>query len=273
LIHFISFGQTGHYENLAIDLLNNIKLAYPMSKIKIYNQNDLPVDYVEYAQKHTRGYGYWRWKPYIIFHYLQNVEVNDTVVYLDGRSHFKSKKIEWLEVFNSQQEFELCVLQTKHRESLFTTAEVFKFFNIDIDSFLANSGQIAGGVSALKKNNKTLDLIENWMSILYRETELFNDSYDFHNQKKGFIEHRHDQSAFSLLVKLSKINVFFIYNSDLYKKNSLYIQFMSHNTKHAKFKNKVKRILIFLIGYKLTLIFLSFGNKLSKKLSSFRKLY
>lgn len=264
MIHFISFGQTGYYEDIAIDLLKNLKKAFPLSKTMVYNQTHLPDDYIKYAHTHKRGYGYMRWKPYVINKYLQNVNEDDIVIYLDGRCHFDSQKINWLDIFVAEKEYDFCVWQMEYSEFRYITSQVFQFFGLNLESYIAYSGQIASGLLALRKNSKTLSFIDKWVTILRDEADLFNDKYNLDYQKEGFIENRHDQSAFSLLIKLFKGNVMFIFSKDVNIKNSVYTHFKSHNLRYANLKNNGKIYLIKLLGYKKLFKLLKMFHK-SKK--------
>lgn len=243
MIHFISFGQKGYYENLSYDLLKRIKKAYPTSNYKVYNETFLPLDYVRYAVDYPRGFGYWRWKPFIIMDTLKSAQSNDIIIYIDGRTHFKSRRISWLDQFYNDITSDFCVWQTNFRENNYTTSQIFELFHIVIDSYIANSGQIATTFFAFRKNTKTIILMEQYMSLLRDKYELFDDSHNS-NQKNGFIESRHEQSAFSLLIKMFNGNIYFIPDNFVNKRNSLYTHFKTHNERHANFRNHLRIILL-----------------------------
>lgn len=245
MIHFISFGQSGYYYDIADDLLNNLKRAYPLAKTMVYNETHLPYKYNDYALKFKRGYGFWRWKPYVIYDYLLSVAEGDIVAYFDGRCHFDSQKIEWLDLFKFEDNYDFCLWQTVYKEFKWTTFQVFNFFNVGLDSYIANSGQIAATFVVIRKNNKSLNLIKNWMSILRDEPELFSDYYESFPQREDFIENRHDQTALSILVKLYRGNILFLNDFDVYKKkNSLHIQLKGHDSRYAKLRNNIIAYLI-----------------------------
>lgn len=269
MIHFISFGQSGYYYGIALDLLNRLKKAYPNSRTRIYSEKDLPKDYIEFAKRHPRGYGYWRWKPYIISDYLKSAEVDDIVVYIDGRCHFKSRKVEWLDSF-VMSKADLCVWQLPLRENIWSTSQVFDFFRIDVNSYFANSGQIAALFLTLRKNNKTLMFINKWRSLLIDEPKLFSDYYESFSQMEDFIENRYDQSALSILVKLFIGNVTFIYCNRINRKNSIYIQLKSHDISLAKLKNTLKFILVCFLGYRITTKILRFLSDIKLSLKNYR---
>lgn len=68
-------------------------------------------------------------EPYITSYYLRSAEVDDIMVYIDGKSHFNSKKVEWFDLF-VMSKADLCVWQLPHKENIWSTSQVFDFLEL-----------------------------------------------------------------------------------------------------------------------------------------------
>jgi hypothetical protein len=91
--------------------------------------------------------------------------------------------------------------QMDHIEKKWTTIEIFKYFNIEEDSEVKNSGQVMATVQIIKKNPNSIKLINLWNEVLYTNPLLFTDYYN-NNQQSYFKDNRHDQSVFSIIRKI-----------------------------------------------------------------------
>ena len=64
---------------------------------------------------------------------------------------------------------------------------------------------MVGGIIFIRKCAESLELIRKWRGLFYENFSLVDDSPSKSPNFKGFIEHRHDQSVWSLLVKTNNI--------------------------------------------------------------------
>jgi len=205
-LYIISFGQTGYYHKLASSIVYKVGINYNKAMPIAYDENFLPQEFIEYARVHPRGYGYWRWKPYIIMNTLINMESDDVLLYIDGRSHFKANKISFLDEFVSSKEYDMAVSKlSSHKEVNYSTSQVLEFFKATNE--MKNSAQYSASIIVIRKNNKTLNLIEAWSTVLDEQRKLFRDDHNELQNSECFIENRHDQSALSLLIKNNDLNV------------------------------------------------------------------
>ena len=90
--------------------------------------------------------------------------------------------------------FKMSHLPEKHC----TTKEIFNYFNVDINSSIANSGQILDGILIMKKNKDLIKKNQIWYDVIYKNALLFTDYYN-NLQESYFIENRHEQSIFSII--------------------------------------------------------------------------
>jgi hypothetical protein len=107
------------------------------------------------------------------------------------------------------------------REKTWTKGDLFDFFNVRNDQNYTDTNQFQATIIFFKKTNNTIAFVKKWESIFYQNFSLVDDTPSKSINLDSFIEHRYDQSIFSLLCKLNK-NVISIpitdtWNSDLGK--------------------------------------------------------
>ncbi|BDU51417.1 hypothetical protein [Haliovirga abyssi] len=185
------------------------KMNGNFDKIMGYTPND--IDYEFYNKNKNilsqkRGGGYWLWKPYFILKTLNKINNGDYLFYSDAGAFFL-KKVDILieELKNSNQDimgFELPLI-----ESQWTKKELFINMDCDNDKYY-NSNQILASFMLIKKTDFSVKFFEKFLEYSCNEINL-TDKFDKRiEQREDFIEHRHDQSIFSLLYKKNNLKSF-----------------------------------------------------------------
>lgn len=219
----ISFsgGGSNYYDalNRISKELTQLNTFDEIIKIK---DNDLKKD-VEFWKIHgdfitnnKRGYGYWLWKPYIILKQLNNMNENDILVYLDSGcevinddTSFKNMN----NLFDKCDEYTILYTLTSHDEKKYNKMDLIDNLNLNNDK-IKNSGMIQGAVIFIKKNNTTMEFVKEWYALSCNY-HFIDDSPSILKNDDTFVEHRHDQAIFSLLLKTDK------YKDTLYTDNNL----------------------------------------------------
>jgi hypothetical protein len=205
-------------------------------KIFVYTQWDLEFEFnIKFRKvlnsKH-KGFGYWIWKPQVILQALKKIKFDDILIYVDCGCHLnktgETKLKTYIENFNSSIT-DIMALQgnspwSEHpdlREKTWTKGDLFDFFNVRNDQNYTDTNQFQATIIFFKKTNNTIAFVKKWESIFYQNFSLVDDTPSKSINLDSFIEHRYDQSIFSLLCKLNK-NVISIpitdtWNSDLGK--------------------------------------------------------
>lgn len=166
--------------------------------IFVYGADDL-TDYAQSFESH-RGAGYWWWKPVIVKKSLEKIQNGDILLYLDaGFSIFKEHSTEFFSYLENLKDSDITGFQIANLEKHFTKRDLFRFLDVDNDS-CANSYQMISGMMFFKKTDHVMDLVSNWEKVC-RISHMINDDDSFYDNYDGFVEHRHDQSVLSLLVK------------------------------------------------------------------------
>lgn len=156
----------------------------------------------KFIRENSRGFGYWLWKPWIILKHLSWCKNGDILIYADVGCEFSSQGGR---IFKNR--CDLAILQgvaaysvgKKSEEYKWTKKELLDQFNLD--SRAINSDQIAATFIYFMVSNEALEFVNEWFELAVKENwRYLNDNLD-KLQLNGFIEHRHDQSIFSMLYK------------------------------------------------------------------------
>ena len=202
-LKIISFGSNDDYINLAEKTVQSVKNLYLKSETKVFKPKDLPDLINNYAESYSKGYGYWIWKPFIIKEALSKINENDILLYVDGRSGLRKtgKPIKWLDNFILENELDIAIWQMIHKEMSWTNGDIVSAFNLDLNSELLKTGQFAATFHAWRKNIRSLNFLDEWLNFLLDNREICRDEDSKKLNHKKFIENRHDQSVFSLMIK------------------------------------------------------------------------
>ena len=209
---FVTFGDSIKYKNAVNMIINEAKNMNIFDKIISYDETKLDKEFIEKNKKfiteNSRGYGYWIWKPQIIKQTLEHMNEGDTLLYADAgcRLNIQGKKrlLEYKEKTESSEyknlSFPLIYYfngsKTSHLEKTWTKGDVYNMFDI-LDK---EESQLMATSFLICKCNKTVDMVNKWLEIAEKYNTI-DDSQSKICNCDGFIEHRHDQSIWSVLRK------------------------------------------------------------------------
>jgi hypothetical protein len=178
-------------------------------KVICYNPEDIDDDFYKHNHnilKKKRGAGYWLWKPYFIFKTLKKISYSDYLFYSDSGAFFL-KRVDILinELTKYKQDimgFELPLI-----EEQWTKKELFKKMECNSKKY-TKSNQIMASFILIRKSNFSVKFFKEFIKYAVDEINIM-DKYDKSTiQKNNFIDHRHDQSIFSLLYKKYNLRPF-----------------------------------------------------------------
>ena len=207
-LYFITYG-TKNFDTAAKHLIKLAKESNLFEECIYFKPQNLEIEFKEKFKDIfalPRGAGYWIWKHKIIFDTLKNVNDGDLVIYSDSGSSFNSKAkkrfFEYIEMLNDSKFGNFRIqCEKQYIEKDWTTKELFSYFNIDLDSGIANSTQLEATQMIFKKSRDSIDYFNEYSDVINHNMYLISDEFNSNNQVESFVENRHDQSIFSLLSK------------------------------------------------------------------------
>ena len=233
MVHVLNFASNG-YENAR---KWNTNSAYKCGADIVYEYTLQDVDGMFWDKnvsilEKERGCGYWLWKPYFIVNTLEKVQENDWIIYSDSGMYFRQSIKKYIKQLESDN-ITFISRTTKFKEKQFTKRDVFVEMNCDISEY-TDSLQRAASVILVKNTERNRAIVREWLEIAQNYHWITDEPNRNGLANYGeFIDHRHDQSLFSLLCKKYDI----VCNKDLFldlaipfKRNSLLVD---HHSKYG----------------------------------------
>ena len=193
--------------------------------IVVADQSYLNIDFREkYKDKLTdkvRGYGYWCWKPQVILQLLDQVNDGDIIQYTDAGCHLnkngKARLMEYFELADQSESgilafaafppsfYDPSIALPDLSEHKWCKADLFEYMNVSTNELITHSQTVTAGIIFIKKSNRSREIIQKWADVIAADFSLLDDSKSKKSNMEGFVEHRHDQSIFSVLCKLNHV--------------------------------------------------------------------
>lgn len=170
-------------------------------------------------KKKNRLFGYGCWKPEIISNYLKEIPKNAILQYSDIGCHLNYNGVERLKDYVLlTQKRSILGFQYKepdfkknnykfqiYYEREYSKGDLFKYFDLELNNEIVQTEQFMSGVIFFK-NDETSNFFLNRWNMACNEDYLIDDENSKMKNHKDFIEHRHDQSVFSILCKLNHVS-------------------------------------------------------------------
>ncbi len=208
MITLVSFASSNMKKTLS-RLGKEAKESGFFDDVVLMTEADFDADYWkkygDFMQSNPRGYGFYIWKSYCCHKTIEGLKNGDFLVYLDagcevnrfGRTRFE----DYLNIAKSSP-LGFCVFRNDNLlEKCWSKGDVFRFFNEDTESKIANSDQLIGCVFVVYVNSESRFLISRWYEITHEHLFLITDAPSIAPNSMEFIENRHDQSVFSMILK------------------------------------------------------------------------
>lgn len=149
---------------------------------------------------------------------MYKIPENDWIFYADsGCSFVQERKGQILDLVQRMEKTEhtMMAYQMKYIEETWTKADMFHFFNVQDNQEITKSGQYVGGIFFVRNTPRTRTIFKEMLSIMEKHPALIDDTPSTLDNSKGFIEHRHDQSLFSVIRKINK-DITLVVDDDTY---------------------------------------------------------
>lgn len=180
----------------------------------------------------SRGFGFWSWKPQIILQTLDCIPQNSILFYCDIGCSFvvndaaknairvqieavdrneimgfvAPSKVEKIGGFRGY--YGNWITVADFLEKTWSKADIFSHFGCLDDKNITHTPQRGGTIIIIKNCSKAREIITRWRDIFYNHFHLVDDSPSIVPNFSGFMENRHDQSIWSVLNKIYKLENF-----------------------------------------------------------------
>lgn len=210
---FLTFGgPTKNYHDAVDRLCNQAKSFEIFNEIIGYKDNDLK-KYNDFYTKHenfiknnNRGYGYWIWKPFLILKTLEKMDDGDVLLYCDSGCELNIFGKEKMNLYIKNMRNKIIQgTSASTNDFSYTKIDLIKYFGLQNDIDILRKPQMQACVLLIKKNKNTLSIFKEFYNICSNNYHFIDDTPSTNKEGDRFIEHRHDQSVFSLLMKKKKI--------------------------------------------------------------------
>lgn len=204
--YFITFGNEPWHKSVH-QLCAEARELGVFDGVKGYTEVDLSEEDRDYARSNPRGYGFWRWKSAICLAHLETMKEGDVALYADAGCVFnppaRARLLEYAAMARDHGvvAFQMTRPGFSYVEKVWTKREVLQRFGCDTRLDILDSGQIEATAFIFAKTHHAKFIFTKWYDIPRRTPSAIDDSISL-AQRPEFRENRHDQSLFSLLLKL-----------------------------------------------------------------------
>jgi hypothetical protein len=199
---------SGRFIDYQDGLIDTAKSVGGVRRALRYTKRTIPE---EYRKKHlsifsqTRGDGYWLWKPYIIERELLRLPAGSFLLYCDSACEVINSLNPLFELAKNARCGVVC-FELPYPEKQYTKREVFDVLNMDILEHGETPQRLASYI-CFRVCSESIAFVKRWKELC-EVPLLLTDLPSRNSECSEFIEHRHDQSLFSMLTKNFSIPAF-----------------------------------------------------------------
>ena len=214
-VHFLTFGAGPDFQHSLSKIKTEAHTIPLFNHVHAWGEQKLTKDesfwgnHGEFISRNKRGWGYWIWKPYVVLQVLENINEDDIIVYADcgcqlnNTPNALNRLAEYIEIARTSPHGILSFVG-KHPdlvESRFTKMDTALAMHSASDNFL-DTKQLIATTFVVRKCVASMNLFRSYYdTCCANKYHLINDAPSVVENRPNFIEHRHDQSIFSLLRK------------------------------------------------------------------------
>lgn len=176
----------------------------------VYHMNRSEIDSDFYRKNsgilnEKRGVGYWLWKPYFINKILGFMGKDDILFYADSGSAFVRRMEPVFESVMSDPKGTVAFrLAGGHIEKQYTKRDVFKHMNLQASEYTDTPQRMASFI-CVRGTDYAKALAKEYLELCC-DPHLITDTPNKDGWiEPGFVDHRHDQSIWSLLTKKHEV--------------------------------------------------------------------
>lgn len=190
--YLVSYANKDFYKKQK--LLNRSAMKFGVDKTISWTREMLQeTDFYKKNKKvldHSRGAGYWLWKPYIIYESLKKIKNGDFLIYCDSGAEIISDVKPLIDLCKKQKG--VLLFNAINKNKIYTKRDCFIKMNCDNKKYWEHS-QFMGGYQIYQKDNFSIGFVGDVLGDC-QIRGIIEDSVSVNPNLDGFKEHRHDQS-------------------------------------------------------------------------------
>lgn len=210
---FYTSKDRDYNKNLNFFLKNYKKFG--IKDVFLYTEECIPKEfewlYKDFFIKHKRGYGYWAWKPLIIYESLKKIKKGDMLLYHDvGRSCYPfgiKYSLKALAEYVKINHKGIGIAEGPFSHEEFSKRDAFYYMGCD-EKECWNLNQLSATWSFWENSDLSKKFVLDWIKWSFHSNEIITDSPNkcgLPNLPK-FKDNRHDQTILTNLLYLYKKN-------------------------------------------------------------------
>lgn len=218
LHHFLTFGKGNEFIDAAYRLCDEAYVTNIFDHIHVYTDSDLTEmehfwnTHGKFLESNPKGYGYWIWKPYLIWKHLLNMNDGDVLLYADSGcefdNHCEQPKEAYMEMIPSLIIHKI-IASYSGFDNRMTKQDLITYLDMNKHPELETEQRQATSI-LFYNDEKTRSFAKQWYTTCCNY-HLISDSPSVIPNKECYLEHRHEQAIFSLLTK--KLNMYAKYET------------------------------------------------------------
>ena len=206
-IHFISFADSKMFKTL-LRIKQEAETSGFFNKVDIYTEQDFDPSFTErfgdFIRQNRRGYGYWIWKSYLINRKLSQLNDGDVLVYCDGgctvNKYGKQRFHDYLQYVKESMLGIVC-FTCGEPDGKYCKGDILDFYSCRSNVDIIKTQQIMSTLQIIRVCQNSRSFYHNMSVDIQNNLNLLDDSPSKSPNLPEFVENRHDQSFFSLLLK------------------------------------------------------------------------
>jgi hypothetical protein len=158
-----------------------------------------------FIESNEKGFGFYIWKPQIVLQSINDSSNFDLLCWLDaGFTLNPGGRKRFLDYVSMAQDssYKMLSFFNVHTEYMWTKADLAERLRVNDKPEIMCSSQLSSGFFIMAPTRSNIRLIKDWAKIsLENNYHYSSNEPSKHPNHEKFVEHRHDQSIFSLLTK------------------------------------------------------------------------
>lgn len=169
-----------------------------------FTPRDIDADFYHRNQNilgSAKGAGFWLWKPYFVNRVMDMAADGDWIVYFDAGIFYINNIARFIDEMENEGNTLIVSADGGYIEYEYTKRDTFVFMDMDTPEY-THSSQFIANAMLIKKTDDNVRMVRDWLKYAQDRRCISDDkNVSGLDNYPGFIDHRYDQSIFSLCCK------------------------------------------------------------------------